>query len=408
MTSHRNIDTIRAEFPLLATNPELAYLDNAAGTQKPEAVLKAMDAFYRTSYANVHRSVYDLSERATAQYEDARGRVAHFLNAQPQEIIFTKNATEAINLVAYSFGEENVHEGDEVLVSILEHHANFLPWQRLCAQKKARLVVAPVRADGTLDEEQMLALISARTKIVALTALSNVTGTRTPLARIIERVHQQGARVIIDGAQAVAHEHVDIRAMGADFFVFSGHKVFGPTGIGVLAARAELLETMQPFIVGGEMVKTVSLDNTEWNDIPWKFEAGTPPIAEAIGLKTAIDFIESIGWPHLHAHEQTLVEYALERVRALKGVHLIGPETYSSDRAPIISFTVDGVHPHDLASILNERHVAIRSGHFCAQPFLNALSYTAAARASFTIYNTHAEVDALIEGIAAAQKIFRV
>ncbi|MBI5229747.1 MAG: SufS family cysteine desulfurase [Candidatus Magasanikbacteria bacterium] len=408
MNSPNNTNTTRAEFPLLAANPALAYLDNAASTQKPKTVLKAMDAFYCTSYANVHRSVYDLSERATAQYEDARGRVARFLNAQPQEIVFTKNATEAINLVAYSFGGGEVREGDEVLVSILEHHANFLPWQRLCARKKARLVVAPANADGTLDETSALALVSPRTKIVALTALSNVIGVPTPLARMIERAHQHGARVIIDGAQAVAHKRIDMRAMDADFFVFSGHKIFGPAGIGVLAARAELLETMQPFIVGGEMVKTVFLDNAEWNDIPWKFEAGTPPIAEAIGLKAALDFIESIGWQRLHTHEQTLTEYALERMRALKGVHIIGPKTFSSGRAPIISFTVNGVHPHDLASILNERHIAIRSGHFCAQPFLNALSYSAAARASFTIYNTRAEVDALIEGIAAAQKIFRV
>lgn len=399
---------MRAEFPLLASNPELIYLDNAASTQKPEAVLKAMDAFYRAEYANVHRSVYDLSERATAHYEAARACVAQFLNMQPHEIIFTKNATEAINLIAYSFGEENIHEGDEVLVSILEHHANFLPWQRLCTRKKAQLVVAPCRRDGTLDEEQTLALISSRTKIVALTALSNVTGAKTPLAHIVERAHEHGARVVVDGAQVVAHIPCDIHEMNADFFVFSGHKLFGPTGIGVLAARAELLEKMQPFIVGGEMVKTVSIESVEWNDIPWKFEAGTPPVAEAVGLQAALDFIESIGWPQIQAHEQSLTEYGLTRICALKGVHLIGQEAYSANRAPIISFTVDGVHPHDLASILNERHIAIRSGHFCAQPLLNALGYTAASRASFTLYNTHADVDALVEGITAAQKIFRV
>lgn len=399
---------LRAEFPLLASNPELVYLDNAASTQKPEVVLKAMDDFYRTEYANVHRSVYDLSERATARYEAARARVAQFLNMQPHEIIFTKNATEAINLIAYSFGEENIREGDEVLISILEHHANFLPWQRLCKQKNARLVVAPCHRDGTLDEEKTLALISARTKIVALTALSNITGTITPMALIIESAHEHGARVIVDGAQAVAHIPCDVHKMGADFFVFSGHKLFGPTSIGVLAARAELLEKMQPFIVGGEMVKTVSLEGAEWNDIPWKFEAGTPPVAEAVGLKAALDFIQSVGWPHIQTHEQSLAEYGFTRMRALKGVHLIGQETFVSGRAPIISFTVDGVHPHDLASILNERHIAIRSGHFCAQPLLNALGYAAASRASFTLYNTRTDVDALVEGITAAQKIFRV
>lgn len=408
MTLPPNLETMRQEFPLLAANPKLVYLDNAASAQKHSAVLKAMDEFYRTEYANVHRGVYDLSERATARYEAARAAVARFINAATKEIIFTKNATEAINIVASSFAAEHVCAGDEILVSILEHHANFLPWQRICRQKNAHFIVAPARADGTIDEEQMLSLISERTRLIALTALSNVTGAATPLTRVVERAKECGAVVLIDGAQIVAHQQVDFRAMGVDFLVFSGHKIFGPTGIGVLAARAELLEKMPPFIVGGEMVKTVSIESAEWNDIPWKFEAGTPPIAEAVGLKAAIDFIESIGWEQMRARDALLTEYALARLREFKAVHIVGQKNSSSSRAPIISFAVEGVHPHDLASILNERQIAVRSGHFCAQPFLNALGYDALTRASFSIYNTHSDVDALREGIKTTQKIFHL
>ncbi len=407
-------DRARADFPALAQSVHgrpLAYLDSAATTQAPGAVIDAVAAFSRADRANVHRGVHTLSERATAAYEGARARVQRFLNArEAREIIFVRGATEAINLVAYSFGRAGagigVGPGDEVLVTAMEHHSNLVPWQMLCAERQARLRVLPVTPTGELqlDDDAVEAAFGPRTRLFAVAHVANAIGTVNPIGALIERAHAHGVPVLVDGAQAAAHLPIDVQALGCDFYAFSAHKMYGPTGIGVLYGRAERLERMAPFLGGGEMVRAVSLaDGPRWAALPHKLEAGTPNIEGAVGLAAAIAYLE--GWDRaaIAAHERALADDAAARIAALPGARLVGQ---ARERAAIVSFVMEGVHPHDIGTILDQHGVAIRAGHHCAQPLLESLGLTATARASFALYNTREDVDALIEGLGAVREVF--
>jgi cysteine desulfurase/selenocysteine lyase len=401
-------ETARADFPALAQRVHghpLAYLDNAATTQMPGAVIDAVAAFGRADRANVHRGVHALSERATAAYEGARAGVQRFLNArEAREVVFVRGATEAINLVAYSFGRARVGEGDQVLATALEHHSNLVPWQMLCAERGARLRVVPVTAEGELDLEDFDAALGPRTRLFAVAHVANAIGTVNPIRELVARAHARGVPVLIDGAQAAAHLPIDVQALGCDFYALSGHKMYGPTGIGVLYGRAELLEEMPPFLGGGEMVRSVSLaDGPRWAALPHKFEAGTPNLEGAVGLGAAVAYLRAADRAAIAAHERALAEYAAARIAAVPGVRLIGR---ARDRAAIVSFVMDGVHPHDIGTILDGRGVAIRAGHHCAQPLLEALGVTATARASLALYNTRADVDALVDGLGAVREVF--
>jgi len=395
---------VKDEFPVFAANPGLVYLDSAATSQKPQRVIDRLTRFYSEENANIHRGVYGLSAEATAMYDDSRAAVARFIGAAlPREVIFTRGTTESINLVAQAWGMVNVRAGDEIIVTEMEHHSNFVPWQVLAQATGAVLRVAPVTETGELDMDALERLITSRTRLVAVTHLSNVLGTINPVRRVADLAHAVGALVLVDGAQSVAHGVVDVRALDCDFFAFSGHKLFGPTGIGVLYGRQSLLNQMPPWQVGGGMIGAVSLEETTWAEIPMKFEAGTPPIAEAVGLAEAVAFVDSLGADLIVAHEAELLSLAIERLSAIQGVRLIGT---AANRASVISFTLEGVHPHDLGTVLDEAGVAIRAGHHCAQPLMRRFGVPATARASFSVYNTAEDVEALGRGIERARTLF--
>jgi cysteine desulfurase/selenocysteine lyase len=395
---------VRDQFPIFSKDPNLVYLDSAATAQKPRRVIDRLTRFYSDENANIHRGVYGLSAEATAMYDRARASVARFIGAAlPGEVIFTRGTTEGINLVAQAWGRSTVKAGDEILVTEMEHHSNFVPWQMLAQATGAVLRMAPVTDAGELDMGAMARLVTPRTRIVAVTHLSNVLGTVNPIRQIADLAHASGALVLVDGAQSVAHGAVDVQALGCDFFAFSGHKVYGPTGIGVLYGRRELLDEMPPWQGGGGMIGAVSLEGTTWADAPMKFEAGTPPIAEAIGLAEAIAFMESVGTEAIMTHEAELLALATERLAAIPGVRLIGT---AANRASVISFTLEGVHPHDLGTILDEGGVAIRAGHHCAQPLMRRFGVPATARASFSVYNTPEDVEALGRGVERARAMF--
>ncbi len=411
-----DVNKIRADFPILSRTVHgkpLAYLDNAATSQKPESVIRAMDDYYRRYNANVHRGVHALAEEATAAYEDARRKVSRFLHAaSPREVVFVRNTTEAINLVALSWGRANVSAGDVVVLTMMEHHSNLVPWQLLAQATGARLEFIGLDPAGRLlleDLDRLLIEFGGRIRLVGVSGMSNVLGTVNPVAEIAARAHQAGALCLVDGAQSVPHLPVDVPALGCDFLAFSGHKMLGPTGIGVLWARQELLNTMPPFMGGGEMIKSVHLRESEWADIPHKFEAGTPNVAHGIGLGAAVDYLTGLGMENVHAHEQALVAYALERLAQVPNLHIYGPP--AGERGGIVTFNVmrDGellIHPHDLASILDMEGIAIRAGHHCAQPLTEYYGVPATARASFYLYNTEEEVDRLVEALHKAQRVF--
>lgn len=392
----------RQSFPLLAAS-DVAYLDSAASAQKPKIVLDRMRQFYETSYANIHRAVYPLSEAATEAYEGARARVARFLGApSPGSIVFTRNATEAVNLVANSFGGSRLKGGDRILVTTLEHHANIVPWQLLRDRLGLELLVAPIDGAGNLDLEALDRLLARGPKLVAVTAASNALGTRTPIKDVIARAHRAGAAVVADAAQAAPHFAIDVADWDCDFLVFTGHKLYGPDGIGVLYGKPELLAAMPPWQGGGDMIRTVTFARTEFADPPQRFEAGTPPIGPAIGLAAAVDFIEAVGWDRIEAHDRALTNYALERLQEVPGVHPVG---LPKDRIGIVSFALDGVHPHDVGSLLGERGVCVRTGHHCAQPLMDHLGLPGTVRASFGVHNEATDIDRLTDALVAARQI---
>ncbi len=401
------LDRIRADFPALAQQVRgkpLVYLDNAASTQKPRQVIDTLADFYRHDFANIHRSVHTLGERATARYEAARETVRRFLNARrAEEIVFVRGTTEAINLVAQSWGRANLKEGDEILITAMEHHSNIVPWQLVCRQTGARLRVAPIDTHGELILEELAKRIGPRTRLVSVVHMSNALGTLNPVKEIVALAHARGIPVLLDGAQAVPHLPVDVQALDCDFYAFSGHKLYGPTGIGALYARHELLEAMPPWQGGGEMIRTVTFEETTYNDPPFKFEAGTPAIAEAVGLAAAIDYLEGIGWEAIAAHEHDLLEYATARAGEVPGLRLIGT---AREKGAILSFTVDRVHPHDLGTFLDHYGIAVRAGHHCTMPVMDFFQVPATVRASFGIYNTRQEVDLLIDALKEIIEVF--
>ena len=407
-TAQPALESVRGEFPILAREIEgrpIAYLDSAATSQKPEGVIEAISSYYRNSNANVHRSMHQLAAEAEELYERGRSRVAALVGAGPGEVVFVRNATEAINLVRFTWAREHLKAGDVVLITAMEHHSNVVPWQLACEETGARLEYLEIDAQGQLDLAGLDEQLARGVKLLALTHVSNVVGTINPVAEISERAHTAGVAVLVDGAQAVPQLPVDVRATGADFYAFTAHKMYGPTGIGVLWARRELLEEMPPFLGGGSMIKAVGDDRSTWAAPPAKFEAGTPAIAEAAGLAAAVDFMMGVGMEALRAHERELTAYALERLSAMPGVTVYGPMD-AAERGALVSFTVEGIHPHDLAEICNRSAVAIRAGHHCAQPLMRRLGVPATARASFGVYNTPAEIDRLADALEGAQRVF--
>jgi cysteine desulfurase / selenocysteine lyase len=404
----KSIEELRSDFPILwreVNGHPLAYLDNAATSQKPLAVLDAMDDYYRRTNANVHRGVHTMSEEATALYEGARGRVARFINASSsKEVIFTRNATEAINLVAYSWGLDTLKPGDEVLITQMEHHANIVPWQLICQRTGATLRYVPIDAKGTLRLDLLDELLTERTRLFAFVAMSNVLGTINPVAELVERAHDVGALALVDGAQSVPHLPVDVQALKSDFLVFSGHKMCGPTGIGVLHGRRELLESMPPFMGGGDMIREVRLEGSSWNTLPWKFEAGTPAIAEVIGLGAAVEYLTNLGMAWVQQREHELVNYAMDRMSKVEGLRILGPA--AGQRGGAVAFTFNEIHPHDISALLDTEGIAIRAGHHCAQPIHDFYGIAATARASFYFYNTFDEIDRLIVALEKVQQVF--
>jgi cysteine desulfurase / selenocysteine lyase len=402
---------VRADFPILAREiggRPLVYLDSAATSQKPAAVLAAMDAYYRTHNANVHRGVYTLAQEATDDFEGARARIAAFTGGAAETTIFTKNATEAINLVAFAWGRDHVGPGDVVLITQLEHHSNIVPWQLLAQETGAELRWVDVSEDGRLDLDQYAAeLATGRVKLAAFAHVSNVLGTINPVAAMTAQATAAGAAVLIDGSQAVPQLPVDIGAIGADFYVWTGHKAVGPTGVGVLHGRRERLEAMRPFLGGGDMIRTVTVEGSTWNELPWKFEAGTSMIAEAVGLGAAVDYLGGLGMAAVRAHERELTAYALERLAEIEGLRVIGPAEADA-RGGVISFEIAGLHPHDVAELANRDNVCIRAGHHCAMPLMRRLGVPATARASFGPYSVLADVDALAASLRQARAVFEL
>jgi cysteine desulfurase / selenocysteine lyase len=395
----------REDFPLLASNADLHYLDSAATSQKPRVVLDAMIDYYTHDNANPHRGAYALSARATERYHDARDRIAKFVGVRDAaRLIFTRGTTEGLNLVATAWGHANVHAGDEIVVTGLEHHANFVPWQQLALDVGAKLRVCGLTADGGVDLDQLAALVGPRTKVVAFSHVSNALGTINPIAEMSAIARRVGAIVVCDGAQGAPHLPLDIDALDVDFYAFSGHKMLGPMGCGVLVGRRALLEAMPPYQSGGDMIEYVSDEHSTWNILPHKFEAGTPNVADAIGLAAACDYLDALGMPAVRAHEQQITTLATERLSAIPDVRIYGPGP--ALRSGVVSFTVGEIHPHDLATILDEDGVCIRAGHHCAQPLMRRLNLPATARASFYVYNTEADVDALVAGVERARTIF--
>ena len=400
---------IRADFPILTREVRpgvpLVYLDSTATSQKPQAVIEAMGDYYRRSNANVHRGIHTLAEEATALYEGARERIARFINAaSPKEIIFTRNATEAINLVAYSWARANLKAGDSLVYTEMEHHSNLVPWQMLAAEKDVIIHVIPVTDDGELDLAVFEALLEKAPRLVCMAHMSNVLGTINPIPEIAAKAHAAGALVLVDAAQSVPHLPVDVQTLGADFLVFSGHKMCGPTGIGVLWARQALLEAMPPFLGGGDMIRRVTIRDFKPNTLPHKFEAGTPAIAEAVGLGAAVDYLAAIGMEAIKAHEREIITYALERLEEVPGVTVYGPP--AEKKGGVAAFSLEGVHPHDVAQVLDRDGIAVRAGHHCAMPLHDRYNVPATARASFYLYNTPGEVDKLVEGLYKVKKVF--
>jgi cysteine desulfurase / selenocysteine lyase len=408
-TATKSLAEVRADFPILSRERDglpIAYLDSAATSQKPTAVIEAMDAYYRHSNANVHRGVYELSQEATDLFEGARARIAAFAGGETDTTIFTRNATEAINLVAYAWGQDNVGPGDEVLITHMEHHSNIVPWQLLCQRQGAKLRYLGVSDDGQLSLDELdAALASGRVKLVSVAHISNVLGTINPVAEIVRRAHAAGAVTLIDGSQAMPQLPVDIAQIGSDFYAWTGHKALGPTGIGVLHGRREILEAMGPFLGGGDMIASVGFDMSTWNDLPWKFEAGTSAIAEGVGLGAAIDYLSAIGMDAVRAHERELTAYTLERLEDVEGLRAFGPVD-PDVRGGVVSLELKGIHPHDLAELCDREHVCIRAGHHCAQPLMREMGVPATARASFHAYNTHDDVDRLIAALQTAREVF--
>lgn len=399
---------MKAQFPIFQTHSDLVYLDNASTTQRPESVLQAMDHYYRVMNANVHRGLYPLSEQATGEYEGVREQLMRFLNASSMdEIIFTRGTTESLNLVAQCWGRSFLKPGDEILLTLLEHHSNIVPWQRVAQATGAVLKFCPLTESGDLDYEAFRSLLSERTKIVSVTALSNTLGTVVDLRSIISAAHGVGAVVCVDAAQSMAHFPMDVRELEVDFLAFSGHKIYGPTGVGVLYGKRKWLEQMEPWLGGGNMIKEVFLDHSTWKELPWKFEAGTPPIAEVIGLGAALEFIEKVHYDWIEKHDRELEAYAFKALGELPYVTVLGPQTRECHRA-VISFTMTGVHPHDVASILGMREICVRAGHHCTMPLMNMLKVPSTTRLSFGVYNTMEDVDRLVEGIKEVAKKFRV
>lgn len=401
-----DVARVRADFPILATTvrgKRLAFLDTAASAQRPQAVIDAVVAYERTSHANVHRGVYELSQKATDAFEGARERVRKFLNAaSTREIVFTRGTTESINLVAQSWGRR-LGPGDEILITWMEHHANIVPWQMLCERSGATLRVAPIDLRGELDVAAFESLLSPRTKIAAFTQISNSLGTVLPVQRLIAAAKRVGALTLIDGAQAVAHQRIDVRALDCDFYVFSSHKLYGPTGLGVLYAREAVLADMPPWQGGGDMIRTVAFTGSTWAELPYRFEAGTPHIAGAVGLARAIDYLESLGIETVHAHEQRLLARATHALRAVPGLRIVGEAAH---KAGVISFVLDDVHPHDLGTILDAEGVAVRTGHHCAMPVMDFFDVPATARASFGCYSDDADIDQLVAALGHAREVF--
>ncbi len=398
---------IRADFPILRRTVHgkpIIYLDSAATSQKPQAVLDAMDDYYRTTNANIHRGVYEISEIATDRYEKARGRIARFIGAaSSREVVYTRNTTEAINLVAYSWARANLKDGDAILLSKMEHHSNLVPWQILAQERDVELRYLDVSPNGTLVLDDLDEVLKG-VRLVSVAHMSNVLGTINPVERIIAAAHKAGTLVLLDAAQSVPHLPVNVAALDVDFMAFSGHKMCGPTGVGVLYGKRNLLEEMPPFMGGGDMISTVTLDGFTPNQLPWKFEAGTPAIAEAIGLGAAVDYLNSIGMENIHCREQELTAYALDQIRPLPGVTVYGPD--SLEKGGVIAFAIEGAHPHDIATVLDSDGICVRAGHHCAQPLMHHLDVPALARASFYVYTQFEEIDALVEGIKKVQKVF--
>jgi cysteine desulfurase / selenocysteine lyase len=401
-----DVARIRADFPILSRavhGKPLVYLDNAATTQKPQVVLDALAQYYTGINANVHRGVHELSERATEAYEAGREGIARFFHADSREIVFTRNATEGINLVAQSFVRPRLREGDEVVISAMEHHSNIVPWQLVCEATRATLRVAPIDDRGELILEEFANLLGSRTRIASITHMSNALGTVNPAAEIVRIAHERGVPVLLDGSQAAYHMKVDVRALGCDFYVATGHKLYGPTGIGVLYGRSEHLDAMPPFLGGGDMISSVTFERSTWNVLPYKFEAGTPNIAGAIGLHAALDYIEGIGLDRIAEHERTLLAHGTSILESISGLRIIGT---APRKASILSFVMDGVHPHDIGTIVDREGVAIRTGHHCAQPVMARFSIPATARASLAMYNTIGELDVLGRALHKVREVF--
>ena len=402
-----DIDAIRGDFPILGErvyDKPLVYLDNGASAQKPRAVIDSLSRVYETEYANVHRGVHYMSQKATEAMEGAREKARAFINAEhAHESIFVRGATEGINLVASSWGRANLEAGDEIVLSVMEHHSNIVPWQIVAEQTGAAIRVAPIDDDGVLDMDALESLIGPRTRMVAITHVSNALGTVVPVDEAIRIAHRHGALVLLDGCQAVPHMAIDVRALDVDFYVYSGHKLYGPSGVGILYGKESLLKAMPPYQGGGEMIETVTFEKTTYADLPFKFEAGTPHIAGAIGLGAAIDYVTGIGLDRIGAHESDILEYATGRLGALNSVRLIGT---APEKAAIVSFNLEDVHPHDVGTILDREGVAVRTGHHCAQPVMDRFDVAATVRASFGLYNTRQEVDALVEALGRVQEIF--
>ena len=407
MTTTFNVNQIRNDFPILKQQVNgcpLVYLDNGATSQKPQSVIDSIVNYYSTTNSNVHRGVHTMSQQATDGYEGARAKVRQFINASDdREIIFTRNTTEGINLVAHSYGRQNIGPGDDIIVSNMEHHSNIVPWQMLCEETGANLRIVPIDDAGELLMDEYEKMLSSRTKLVSITHVSNALGTILPAALIARMAHAHGAPVLFDGAQAVPHMPVDVQELDCDFYVFSGHKLFGPTGIGILYGKAEYLEAMPPFLGGGEMIKSVTFEKTIYNDLPHKFEGGTPDIAGAIGLGAAIDYVNDLGFDQITAHEDELLRYGTDALSTIEGLKIIGTAEH---KAGILSFVMDLAHPHDIGTILDEQGIAVRTGHHCAQPVMQRFQIPATARASLAFYNTKEDIDALVKGIDRVIEVF--
>lgn len=403
------VSSIREDFPILqqtVNGKPLIYLDSTATSQKPEAVIRVMDEYYRKYNANVHRGVYSLAEEATARYEDARKKVQKFINAKSyREVIYTRNATEAINLVAYAWGRQNIHEGDEIVSTLIEHHSNIVPWQLLAKEKHAKLNFIGVDDQARLRLEDIEKVITPKTKLVAATMMSNVAGTITPIQQIIERAHAVGAVVLVDGAQGVPHMPVDVQALDVDFLAFSGHKMLGPF-VGILYGKRALLEAMNPFLGGGDMIREVHLEESKWNELPYKFEAGTPAIVEGIGLGAAVDYLNALGMENVREHERELTVYALDKIGSVDGIRIVGPKS-ADERGGVVAFDVPGVHPHDVAQIFDREGICVRAGHHCAMPLHEHYGLAATTRASFYVYNIPDEIDKLVETLGKVREIFK-